>query len=528
MSRRVREPETVPHVGGGWWLVHGLPLLAPGIGCLIWALIVQMAHLAWGGDPFVTPVLALLFFVLGGAVTYYGWLAAGSRRDLRIAVATSGAAATGVLVLGLIFGLTQGWLLSVYVICSIVVWVLWGIWRSSKYAGATNHDGEATPLLEAVKNAQVRFSAPTVDERGVVRAKVHTKPGGTLDDARALVPLLSSAARAVPGGAHLSAHPDKDGVATLEIPTRDNLKGRLAWPGVADLLGSLPTEAFAVAEYQSGPCTVRLIGDFDKDRGAEDIKHVKIGGVTRSGKSTGALVILASLLVMRRLNVIGVDLTKEMQTFGPVAHGLTWVITDVEEARLFMARLPKVIEGRTAQLAREGLRRWSLRSKLNLMVVWLEESKEFRRFQAQYEKVVADAGSAGIMFVSSTQDWIYRQVSTSVRKNHGAGICFGVEEAEDAAHVLPERAIAALGRGGMPTWGSTRPGYCYIAGLGIPESKWARMARFYDPLDEQLIEAVDLGAPYRAPMDDVTAGLFGELFSRRTVYRAAQWGQPVE
>lgn len=44
----------------------------------------------------------------------------------------------------------------------------------------------------------------------------------------------------------------------------------------------------------------------------------------------------------------------------------------------------------------------------------------------------------------------------------------------------------------------------------------------YDPLDEQLREAVAAGAPYRDPMDEVTAVLFGELFARRTRYDVPQ------
>lgn len=48
-----------------------------------------------------------------------------------------GVAATVNLTLGLVFGLGHKWLISVYVICTVVVWVLWAVWRWSKYAGAT-------------------------------------------------------------------------------------------------------------------------------------------------------------------------------------------------------------------------------------------------------------------------------------------------------------------------------------------------------------------------------------------------------
>ncbi|MFF3665511.1 FtsK/SpoIIIE domain-containing protein [Microtetraspora malaysiensis] len=528
MSRRtVTEPqvETVVRTSGDWWLTHGLPLATPPILCGVLGTLIALAHRFWGGDPIKTPIIAVIAFIVGAAVTSFAWMAAGRRKLLRILVVTSGVTATLFLVIGLVVGFGTIWL--AYTACSLVVSVLWGIWRGTKYAGSSPglDSTGASPLMDAIHAARVQFSQPTMDDRGVIRANVQTLPGGTLEEARGLVPLLSSDARAVPGGAHLARHPDKDGVGTIEIPTRDNLKGGVPWPGVTGI-GGLPTDPFSIGEYQSGPCMVCVVGDATKDPRAPDIKHVKIGGVTGSGKSTLALAVLANLLVRRRVNVIGIDLSKELQTFGPVVHGLTWMITDEEVARPFLARLAKVIKGRTAHLAREGLRRWTLKSSLNLLIIYVEESKAFRRFQTQYENLVADSRSAGIMWISSTQDWIYRQVSTSVRKNHGVGICFGVEEADDAAHVLPDSVIAALGKNGLPTWGSTRPGYCYAGGgLGIPERMWPKMLRGYQPVDDrEIIAAVDAGAPFRDPMDEVTAGLFGELFQRRTIYTGPVWG----
>lgn len=523
MAKRMQVAEPALRVDGGWWLVHGLPLVTPLIGCTVFALLCAGARWGFGGDPVVTPLLALVFALIGAALTWFGLSTAGPRPHLKILVGVTGGSATGMLVLVTVLGWRIMWI--PYLCCSLVVWALWVIWRGQKYAGATAETAP-NPLTDAITAARVQFSKPTVDDRGVVRAKVRTLPGGTIAEAQALVPALAADARAVRGGVHLAKDDMVEGLGTIEVATRDNLAAGVAWPGVRHLLGSLPTEPFAIGEYQTGPALVRLVGDVDKDRAADDIKHVKIGGTTGSGKSVGARVLLASLLVKRRVNVVGIDLSKELQTFGPIVQGLTWVITDAEEARLFMARLGQVIAGRTAHLAREGLSRWSLRSSLNLLVIHVEESKAFHRFTTAYERAVADARSAGILFISSTQDWIYRQVSTTVRKLHGSAICFGVEEADDAGHILPPEALRALGEA-LPTWGARRPGYCYIAGLGIAPKMWAKQARIYDPRDEQLVEAVALGAQYRDPMDPVTEQLFGELYARRTRHSGRVWGASV-
>ncbi|ACZ92010.1 hypothetical protein [Streptosporangium roseum] len=505
-------------MGGGWLLVHGLPLITPGIGCAIFAILIMLAHAKWGGDAVWTPLLSILFLAVGGLITFFGHMSAGPRMLLRILMVVTGSLATGALVLGLVVGMGAIW--PAYTLCSLIVWVLWVIWRGTKYAGATPAtEGAGNPLMEAIKQARVQFAAPTVDERGVVRAKVETLPGGTMENARALMPMISAESRAVPGSTNLAVDLDEDGRGVIEIATRDNLKHGVDWPGLAGLkLGALPTEPFAIGEYQTGPCQVQIVGDITKDRRAPDIKHLKLGGVTGSGKSTGARTFLGSQMAMRRLNIIGLDLSKGLQTFSPFVNGLTWTITNEEEARQFLHRLKNVvIKGRSDHLTGEDLMRWSPASSLNLLQIWVEESKEFRKLQSLYADVVADARSAGVFFVSSTQHWNFRHASTDTRSNHGAAIMFGVEKYDEAEQILPKDALEALGKN-LQYWGSNRPGYCYATGLGIPMNRWGSMLRIYEPTTEQLAEVVRVGAAYRDPMDPVTAELFGELFTNRTRY----------
>ncbi|MEU7831426.1 hypothetical protein [Nonomuraea sp. NPDC049129] len=535
MARRTRvvEQEQMPQVGGGWWLTHGLPSVAPLFVALAWAVLIEIAHLAWGGNPTVTPLVAIVLFAVGGFVTAYGHATAGPRKHLKIAVTASGVTATLTLVLGLVFGFVtrepsvNWWLISVYAICMIGIWPLWLIWRWGKYAGATaaiaaGDETGTSALVEMVRDARTKIHKPTMDDRGVIRAKVSTLPGGTMGDAQALIEPLAAASRGVRGGASLVRDLDVEGEGELELPTRDNLKDPISWPGLTrELRGILPTDRFPLGEYQTGPCWVRIVGDVEKDRGAEDVSHMKIGGVTGSGKSTGAQILIGSTMGMRRLTSIGVDVSAELQILGPLADGFTIPpITDYELAKAFIHRMAKVvIPGRKAHLAREGLKRWSPKSSLNVMMVVFEESKAFGRLQAAYLTMVSDARAAGIWIVSSTQSWLWRNLSTDVRKQHPSGWCFGQSEPGDVETVLPEEAVAALG-GNLPTWGDRKRGYSYIAAMGIPERMWPKMMRAFDPLREQLLQAVELGAPYRDPMDSVTQELFGDLF----VDHVRQWG----
>lgn len=526
MGRRthVQEEMDLARVGGSVWTTHVLPTTFPGILGLAWSLACQGAYWAWGGDAIVTPLLAIVFFVIGFSLTAYGWSTAGPRKELKRAITATGVAATLDLILVMIFGFVtttwswNQWLASLYLISMLTVWVMWIIWRWTKYAGATS-GGPRNAMVEMLEAAPVEFTKPRMDERGVIRAKWSTTPGGVVDDARALVAPMAAHARAVPGGANLTTHPDRDGTGEVEIPTRDNLKRSIPWPGLTrDLLGITPVDEFMVGEYQTGPVRVKIVGDVEQDPDAQDIGHVKIGGVTGSGKSTGGRTFIGSLMGMGRINIIGMDLSTELQIFGPVAGGLTWLITDEQEARLFMQRIEHVMRGRKAQLAREDLTRWAPRSSLNLLLVWFEESKALSRYTKNYVTFVSDARAAGIWIVSSTQSWIYRALSTDLRKQHPDAICFGMTEADDVGQVLPDSVIEALGKRNLPTWGKSRAGYCYITGLGIPEHRWPKMLRMYNSTSDQLREAVVVGEPYRDEMDPVTAGLFGTLFTRRTRY----------
>jgi hypothetical protein len=528
MARRTRvvEQELVPQVGGGWWMVHGLPLVAPGIGCAAWGLLVFGAHHAGGGDPVLTPFLAILTLGVCSGITWFMANSAGQRKDFRRVMAGTGAYGTATLTTGLIVG-PVAWMVWAWIVSSLVVWALWVIWRGSKYAGATvaiaaGDETGTSALVEMARDARAKIHKPKMDDRGVIRAKVSSLPGGTMSDAQALVEPFAAAARSVPGGASLIRNLDVEGEGEIEIATRDNLKAPIPWPGLTpELRGIMPTDWFSIGEYQSGPVRVRIVGDVDEDRSAPDVSHLKVGGVTGSGKSTGAQAMIGSVMGMRRLTSIGVDVSTELQILGPFRDGFTIPpITDYELAKAFIHRMNKVvIPGRKAHLAREGLKRWSPKSSLNLMMVVFEESKAFGRLQKAYHDMVADARAAGVWIVSSTQSWLWRNLSTDVRKQHPSGWCFGMSEPDDVATVLPEEAVAALGEK-LPTWGDRRPGYSYLAWRGVPERMWPKMMRAYDPLREQLLQAVKLGAPYRDPMDPVTEELFGDLF----VDHVRQWG----
>lgn len=508
------EGEALVRTSGDWWLVHGLPLATPPGLCAVYALLIVGAHRVWGGDPIITPLLAVTMVMIGVALTGFSWAAVGSRWLIRLVVAVTGAVATIMMVLGTVMGFRRIWL--AYLVCSLVVWALWTIWRGSKYAGTSGRSGGngAESLFAAIGDAKVQFSRPKTDARGVVTAEVRTLPGGTLADGQALLPAVSAHARGVRGGTTLAPHPTVDGVGRIKIATRDNLAKRIPWPGLARL-GALPTEPFAIGERQGGVAQIRILGDYDKDPQAPDLQHLKIGGTTGAGKSTGGRGVLANLVAMRRLNLIACDLSKGLQTFGPLARGFDWAITEEEIVRVFLERMKIVIRGRTAQLASEGLMRWSPRSRLNLLTVWFEESKALKSMQRPYDAMLADARTAGIWVVSSTQRWLHRSVSTDARSLHGAAMLFGAEEYADAVAVLPKEALEAIGPG-LQLWGATKPGRAYVTGLGIPAELWGDEVRFYDPTTEQLAEAVDLALPYRSALDDITAELFGELYARRT------------
>jgi ADP-ribose pyrophosphatase YjhB (NUDIX family) len=496
------------------WLSRALPLAAAPAAFIALAVAIVFMHRAWGGSTTRTPLYAVLVALSGVGVAAYTWHAAGGRKQLRaMATATMGIAAL-VATVGLVIGLTR--MAGLYVLGAAVGSVLWGVRHVMKWADEGGHP--LGKLGEHIDTERHHIFNLRRTGKGTVTADVAARPGATIEEFQGHLPVLGAAAQAPPGGATLRPDLERSDLAHLEILVADLLKEGVPWPG-PHRLGGLVTDPIPLGLHANGEEVLGRVLTADGD-----VEHLLIVGVTGAGKSQFARILVGGgLLLRRRVNVVGIDCSKGLQTFGPIAHGLTGngiLITSQRQARAFLKVMPQVIKARTDYLASEGMDKWApftpagKPTKINLLVVWVEEAADLADSES-YFQMLRTARSGGVEIYTSLQRASWDEMATKARAMHGGGMAFGCYSAEDVAFALPDEVVDA---GAMPLWRNHKPGYAYLAGLNVPPENWPRMLRGFAADRAELAAAVTAASAIRDPMDPITAAALGPLWAKRTVY----------
>lgn len=500
------------------WTSRVAPLTAVPAGALAEAGAIVAMHDVWGGSATATPFYAAGMTVCGVAATGYTWLAAGGHRHhLRaLGTATAGAASAAAVV-GMIDGFA-GPIGGAYAVGSLALSTLWGIRHVMKSADEGGQPGDLGKIIDAEKHHifNLRRSG-----KGTVTATVQAKPGATVEELQGSLGTLAAATGIPRGAAVLRLDDDNSSLGYLEITVADLLKATIGWPGLPQV-GGLCTDPIPLGRYANG----------DEFEGYPltadgDVEHCLIIGTTGSGKSEFCLVYMGTQCTRRQVSCIGVDITKGLQTFGPIAHGLSrnglLVTTERDARKLIKALAGPVCKARTAYLTSEGMTKWAPRTprgtktKINLLDVWIEEAADLADGET-YAEMCRRVRSAGIILRSSMQRASWTNMSTDARAFHGGAIAFGVRDEEDARFALPDHVVDA---GAAPTWRNTKPGYHYCCALRASEDKWTTRLRSYYVYDRrQLADAVTRAADVVDPMDPITAKALGSLWDKRTVYLA--------
>jgi hypothetical protein len=496
------------------WLSRALPLAAAPAGFIALAVGIVFMHRAWGGSSTRTPLYAVLVAAAGAGVAVYTAYAAGGRKHLRAMATGTAAIAALAATVGLVIGLQK--MLSLYVLGAVAGSIMWGVRHTMKWAD----EGDGHPLGklgEHIDAEKHRIFNIRRTGKGTVTADVAAKPGATIEEFQAHLPVLAAAAKTPPGAVTMRPDLDDSSRGHMEIVVADLLKQGIPWPGPARL-GALVTDPFTVGQYANGDEVTAQI--LTKDG---DVEHLLIVGVTGAGKSEFCRVVVCTMLTRRRVNVIGIDCSKGLQTFGPIAHGLTsngMLITSQRQARAFMKVMPQVIKARTNYLASEGMDKWApvtpagKPTKINLLKVWAEEASDLADAESYYQ-MLRTGRSGGVEFDTSLQRASFDEMATKARAMHGGSMAFGCFNGDDVAFALPGEVIDA---GAMPLWRNHKPGYAYLAGLNTPPENWPRLMRGYAADKILLAASVTAASAFRSPMDEITAAALGPLWAKRTIY----------
>lgn len=529
---------TLPTGGGGVLSTIGshlaakaAPYLPPWIGAAVlppaagWGV-----HEMWG-DSALSAGLASAGMGAGGvllaAVT---WAVSGGtnrfRRYRRAQATASVTAGMGWLTCSVSAGpfghpMTDLWLLGGGLFAAS--WNVRQIMRNAHDETEETDKGGLGNLAEAIGLEKVKVKNAKGNGKGMVTAEVFPMPGKTVEDVQAAAPKIAAALHVPPSAVTVNKDPDNAGHGTFSARVADLLKHGVPFRP-PEALGLLPTEPIPVGLYADGE--IWFVNPFL----AEILQHLLVMGVTGSGKSEFARTVLAHLMTRRQLTIWLIDLAKGEQTVGHMQEGLDWFVDKkrggTREAKAMLRCLPDVIAARGTELAAEGLDQWTPESKLNAMVVWIEEAADVADFDV-LSKIARTARSVGVWLVISLQRATWKNLDVDVRTNLQAAACFGVDEASDAGFCLPDRVTDS---GAIPDWGADRPGYAYATGMGIPAKRWTTEVRgsLTKTVKDQIRAMVLAAAAYRDPLDDISARAAGLAYEQRSHRGTNRTNAPVE
>ncbi|WP_345138354.1 FtsK/SpoIIIE domain-containing protein [Streptomyces mexicanus] len=509
-------------VGKGGFLGHlvghlagkALPYTSPWVGAATLPPLAGWATNAmWGADPLSTGLASAGLAVGGVALSAVTWKTTPATTKFgkfrRTQATASVAAGMGWLTCATAAGPFGHPLIDLWLIGGGLFAASWNLRQIQRNGASGDVAGEETggglaALAEAIGWEKVKVKNPKGSGKGTVTAAVEVEPGATVEAVQSTTGRVAAALHVPPSGVTVTPDPENAARGMLSLRVADLLKDGVGFvPPRA--LGLLPTEDIPVGLYADGEAWV--INPFS----ADILQHLLVMGVTGAGKSEFARTVLTHLMCRRQMTVFLVDVSKGRQTVGHIKDGLDWFITDTKEAKRLLRALPAAIKARGDALADEGLDQWTPASSLNAIVVWLEEAADLADFE-ELDKIARAARSVGIWLVISLQRATWTNVSTDVRANLQATACFGVDDPGDASFCLPDHVTAA---GAIPAWGSSRPGYAFATGMGIPEQRWTTEARSALTDRDFLAALVQAAAAVRDPLDDTTARALGQAYAQR-------------
>ncbi|MEV6226531.1 hypothetical protein AB0L88_01410 [Saccharopolyspora shandongensis] len=446
------------------------------------------AHLWMTGTPEALPWASAGLTLLGTGVTALTWYCSRARAAIvrRFATATAGVT-TAWMTAATIQGPWETPLLQLWAFGGATAAVSWSIFKALKRGG--DSEGGNDSLWEKVKLSGVKTGALQVEPN-----KVHGPlqlPAGEIEaaDVQKKADLIAGYLGLRKGAVRIAEDPEDASQAQLTIVPQDVLKNPADWSGPSHPGGSiLDPIQFGVYE-DTEVVRLWLPGDKSVDRNAT---HMQVNGMSGSGKSAFFKQVATEIVTRRDANLIVLDPSKGDQTVAFLQGSPAFLVTDVAKCKKLVRKLPGVITDRASQLGRWGYDGWVpeafTKHGMPYLVVWVEEASKLLQSVEKFDVIAQEARSAGISLVLSQQKSTFRQMSTDVRSQLGAAVCFGVKDPEDASYSLSDETLEA---GAKPhLWKNRRPGCFYMEAPGVEESRFATPARTYRSNDEQLTAAI--------------------------------------
>jgi hypothetical protein len=339
-----------------------------------------------------------------------------------------------------------------------------------------------------------------------VTATVQLDDGKTASDLLSRVPAIESAAKLPPGSITTSTDPDRADRAGFVLSDPRVLTRPVPWLGPS-APGSSIDEPLRLGMWQDGePVMYKIVGH-----------HIYMMGMSGSGKSMGAAWnMLGEAMTRPDVCILGCDITKGYQTFGPLLPGIHRFERDKKGASALISDIHGIIKPRTDFLAARGLQKWERGCGLSYLICWFEETGDLMgelgsKSEDQMDSIALALRSAGGTLVHSLQRNTYDQLNTLVR-GQMSSMCFGLSDPQDCKYGLSE---AQLNAGLNPAeWKTRHPGRAYLDAPTIPEDRITMPLRCFHwgegkPAADAMLAHANAWPASIRPVDAVTAQICG-------------------
>ncbi|WP_017974399.1 plasmid transfer protein TraB [Actinopolyspora halophila] len=478
-------------------------------GLTLWP-VAAGAHL-WFASAEAMPWASSGLTLLGAGLTGLTYYCSRARAALvrQFATATVGVTAAWTTA-ATIAGPWQTPLLELWAFGGGGVAVAWSIHKALKRGGDSDEGSANTTsdLFDKVKLSGVKPGKMEVQPNKVTGPL--QLPAGEVDvsDVQKASDKIAAMLGLRKGAVRITENPDDASKATMTVVAEDVLKDPQQWPGPShpgeSILNPLELGVYENAEV----VRLWLPGDKSTSRNAT---HVQVNGMNGSGKSGGFKLAATEILTRRDVVLIVLDPSKGDQTVSFLQDSKAHLVTEAGRCKKLLKKLPQVITDRASQLGQWGMDQWEPAAfdqhGMPYVVLWIEEASKLLKDVDQFDTIAQEARSAGISLVISQQKSSFRQMSTDVRSQLGAALCFGVKSAEDAGFSLSDETLDAGAR--PEQWQNRRPGCLYLEGPGIDEELFATPARTYLHSDEALAADIAEHTPDAAVLEPATAKTLG-------------------
>jgi len=513
--------------GVGAYLFHRVkPYLPPWVTVGGLGIAGAAGSVLWEGSAWAGVGLTAAGFLLTGTA----WKAGKSTSEQRrLHSAITVAAGSAWLTAACLSGPTAGPIPDLYLMGGPALALSWNIRAVLRRSvdPTTDQGAGDKGLLEKVGLARTTLGTAKVEPNKVTVPYALPAGEGTNDDMAKALPRIASALDVAPNAVRFRPDPDSARKGELVIVPEDKLKEVVWWPGPSAPGGSI-AEPLVIGRYDDGR---------ELQLPVLEALHLLIMGVTGSGKTEGALDVLAEVLTRRDVAVWLSD-PKRGQDLGEAFGACDWVADTPDGAAVMIEATAQAVPARQKWLGDHGYRSWCPEAALPqndpahscrpggacgcagmpFLVTWFEEAANTLRAVDDdvFTGIAQEARSAGVWLVISMQRASGYQISTDTRASLPASLCFGVDE-RDAAFALPSDVLDAGANPGA--WGNKKPGYCYLVARGVDDPLWSTPSRTFRNDPVALGWVTREFASVRAGVDPVTAGtaaaVAGQLYTGR-------------